>query len=157
MASTPNLPAALSPPLSDRDAVADAIYRAVYGIDLNDAKLYNSAFTPDGILDLNGTVADIHTNCFDRVAKLNTTHFVTNLRINISEGGTCNKAQAIASFLAQHYPAGKGMEDDTRRLLAGGLYYVDAVRDESDGLWKIESFKVRTTWREGDWAVMRGD
>lgn len=83
----PSLPAKLSPPLSSREAITDAIYRAVVGLDTNDADLFNSALTDDGVLDLIGWVLEgreaIGSQCFDAVSKLDTTHFITNTRINV--------------------------------------------------------------------------
>ncbi|CAG8907094.1 unnamed protein product [Penicillium egyptiacum] len=112
MASIPSLPAALNPALSGRDAIADVLYRCVLGLDTNDMALFDSSFTSTATFSINGKVSSglpaIHTNCFEVVSKLDTTHFVTNIRINIADSGV--KAAATASALAQHYRGGKGHE-----------------------------------------------
>lgn len=158
MTTLPALPVILSPPLTGRDAVADALYRCLLAFDLNDADLLSSSFTENGTLSLDGQaytgIAAIRTECFERVGKLDTSHHLSNLRINISEDG--NKAQVTATALAQHYLQGKGMADGQEgRLLLGLTYYADMIRDEAHGLWRIEWFGTKPTWREGDWAVVK--
>ncbi|KAF7596238.1 hypothetical protein BBP40_002771 [Aspergillus hancockii] len=159
MSSLPSLPPTLSPALSGRDAIADALYRCVLGLDNGDSALFDSAFTSNATFGINGRVSEglpaIHTDCFDVIAKLDTTHFLTNIRINIADSGS--KASATASALAQHYGGGKGLQPDQPRLLAGSLYYADLIKDDASGLWKIETFKMQSTWAEGDWGVMTGN
>lgn len=159
MASIPSLPTTLSPALTGRDAIADALYRLVLGLDTNDKELFDSAFTPNSTFAINGRVSEglpaIHTDCFDVITKLDTTHFITNIRTNIDDSGS--KAAVTASALAQHYRGGKGLEPNQTRLLAGSLYYVDFIKDEISGLWKVKDFKMQTTWAEGDWGVLTGN
>ncbi|OQE25998.1 hypothetical protein PENFLA_c007G03545 [Penicillium flavigenum] len=156
MESIPSLPATLNPALSGRDAIADALHRCVLGLDTNDMALFDSSFTPTATFSINGKVSSglpaIHTNCFGIIKKLDTTHFVTNIRINIADSGV--QAAATASAIAQHYPGGKGNEANAPHLLAGAQYYADFVKDEGSGLWKIETFKALTPWSEGDWGVI---
>ncbi|KUI55847.1 hypothetical protein VP1G_03183 [Cytospora mali] len=159
MSSLPSLPPKLSPPLNDREAINDAIYRAVVGLDTNDVNLFDSAFTEEGSFDLNGKVMEgreaIHSQCFDFISKLDTTHFITNTRININEGGST--ASATASALAQHYRGGQGADPAASRFLSGVLYWMDLVKDEKDGLWKVECWRLRSVWGEGDSGVMTGN
>ncbi|KAJ9143459.1 hypothetical protein NKR23_g6521 [Pleurostoma richardsiae] len=156
MATTWSLPAALSPPLDGRDAVADAIYRVVLGLDTNDLALFESALTEDAIFKINDYTMEglpaIRSGCYDNIAKLDTTHFISNVRVNIAEGGST--ASLSASALAQHYRAGTGNEGNAARLLAGALYLVDLVKEEPAGLWKIKSWKMRTNWMEGDKSLV---
>lgn len=158
MATLPTLPAVLSPALTGRDAIADALYRLVLGLDTNNKELFDSAFTQTASFTINERVSEglpaIHTDCFDRISKMDTTHFLTNIRINIADSGT--KATATASALAQHYPGGKGLAPNQARLLAGSLYYVDLVKDDASDLWKVQDFKMEVSWKEGDSAVMTG-
>ncbi|KAH8800183.1 hypothetical protein F5884DRAFT_685842 [Xylogone sp. PMI_703] len=153
-----SLPITLTFAPGGREAIADAINRCVIGLDTADSALFRSAFTEDAIADLNGTVMDgldiIYSQCYERIAKLDTTHFITNIRVN-ADGGGC-KASAMCSALAQHYRGGKGMEADTTGLLVGSLYWLDLVRDDKDGLWKIKTWKLKSIWSEGDWGVMSG-
>ncbi|KAK4861714.1 hypothetical protein LT330_003749 [Penicillium expansum] len=148
------LPASLTPALSDRDAVADALYRGVVAFDTADDALFKSALTDDAVLVLNGTVMEgydaIYSQCYANIAKLDTNHFLTNMRINITEE---SKAQVSCSALSQHYREGEGMKPDSDFLLAGGFYAVELVKDAGDGLWKIKHWTLKTTWGQGDWGV----
>lgn len=158
MTTIPSLPTTLSPPLTGREAIADALYRGVLGLDTNDAALFDSAFTQTAKFTINGQISEglpaIHENCFNLISKLDTTHFITNTRINIDE--SCSKASMTASALSNHFRGGKGMQPEQPRLMAGSLYYLDLVKG-SDGTWKIEDWKMQSTWAEGDWAVMSGN
>jgi hypothetical protein len=140
--STMALPAALSPALSDREGVADALYRFIVGLDTNDVALFESAFTRDGVFNINGRTFDgldnIRTGCYEPVSKLDTTHFPSNIRINV----TGSKATMSASALAQHYRGGTGRETGAPRYMTGGLYLLDLVKDDTEGLWKIKHFKA---------------
>ncbi|KAL3472270.1 hypothetical protein BJX99DRAFT_235851 [Aspergillus californicus] len=151
-----SLPAILSPPLNPREAITDALYRCLIGIDLNDAALFDSAWTPTSTFANNGKVSAgleaIHTDMFDRVAAMDTTHYPNNIRINIAEDGV--NASLTATVLAQHYRPGKGMEPGQTRLLAGAFYSVDLVKDGE--VWKIQTFDMKLSWAEGDWGVMTG-
>ncbi|KGO75581.1 hypothetical protein PITC_098640 [Penicillium italicum] len=152
--SIPALPASLTPALSDREAVADALYRGVIAFDTADDALFKSALTEDAVLVLNGTVMEgydaIYSQCYANVSKMDTTHFLTNMRINITEE---SKAQVSCSALAQHYRDGEGMKPGSDFLLAGGLYTVELVKDAGDGLWKIKHWTLKTTWGQGDRSV----
>lgn len=153
--SIPSLPSTLSPTLSGREAVADAVYRGVLGLDTNDLDLFQSALTNDAVFDLNGTIMEgfeaIKTQCYDSISKMETTHFLTNLRINILDNES--RAEMTCSSLAQHYRGGEGMKADATPLLAGGLYWLSLVKDTEDGLWKITKWTLKSTWGQGDWAV----
>ncbi|KAK9323677.1 hypothetical protein V1517DRAFT_88767 [Lipomyces orientalis] len=149
------LPSAL-PSLSVREAITDALYRGVIGLDTADVALFDSAFTEDAILDINGNVLDgleaIHTGCYDFIAKLDTTHFITNVRVDVKDGEST--ASLTASVLAQHYRHKQGREPGATCLMTGGLYFVDCVKDDQDGLWKITHWKLQSIWTEGDGGVM---
>lgn len=62
-----------------------------------------------------------------------------------------------ADVLAQHYRAGTGRETGASRYLTGGLYLMDLIKDDTEGLWKIKHFKIKTVWAEGDRGVVRGE
>lgn len=152
-----SVPVALSPPLTSREAITDTLYRFILGIDTNDVALFNSAFTEDARWDLNGKIVEglktIQTDCYERtLSTLDTTHFVSNIRINVLDGGA--EASLSALFQAQHYRGGAGPIPDSARFLMGGQYFLDLTKDDTDGLWKITVFKTRTIWTEGDRSVM---
>lgn len=153
-----SLPITLTPALSGREAVADAINRCVFGLDSADSALFRSAFTEDAVADLNGTIMDgqdaIYSQLYELIAKLDTTHFITNMRINVADSGS--KASATCSALAQHYRGGTGLEVGATHLLVGSLYWLDLTMDDKDGLWKIKAWKLKSTWDLGDWGVMTG-
>ncbi|WBW71001.1 SnoaL-like domain [Schizosaccharomyces osmophilus] len=154
--SVPALPAILTPALSGRDAVADALYRSVMALDTADDALFKSAFTTDAVLDVNGTIMEgydaIYSQCYAMLTKLDTNHFLSNMRINIIEGDS--KAQVTCSALSQHYRGGEGMNPGSDFLLAGGLYWVELVKDSGDGLWKMKHWTLKSTWGQGDWGIL---
>ncbi|OQD73224.1 hypothetical protein PENDEC_c016G02484 [Penicillium decumbens] len=153
--SIPSLPVTQTPALGGREAIADAVYRCVLAFDTDNETLFKSAFTSDAIFELNGTIMNgldaIVTQCYASVSKMDTTHFINNLRINILDGDS--KAEVTCSALAQHYRGGEGMKPDAVPLLAGALYWMDLVKDAGDGLWKIKHWKLKSTWGQGDWGV----
>ncbi|MCJ1325075.1 hypothetical protein MMC10_001737 [Thelotrema lepadinum] len=142
--------------LSIREAIIDAIYRVHTALDQADLALFDSAFTPDAVFDLSGRVLSgldaIHDGCYNKISKLDTTHFASNIRVNVEDGDS--KASLTASALGQHYREGEGDQEGTTRILAGGLYNIDLVKDDADGLWKIKYWKLKRVWSEGDWSVM---
>jgi len=154
MASTTSLPAVLSPTLTDREAIADALYRFANALDTDDGPLFDSAFVEDASFTVNGRTTQglkaIHSDIFDMIAKRDTTHFVTNIRINIDG----KRAKLTASTLAQHYRGETGLKPDQTSLMTGVLYWVDLVKVGS--LWKMDTMQVKPTWTEGDWNVMEG-
>ncbi|TQV90549.1 snoaL-likedomain-containing protein [Cordyceps javanica] len=162
-----SISAQLSPTPSDREAVVDCIARCVCGLDTADRALFRSAFTADAVFDLNGAALRgldaITTSCFDIVSRLDTTHMTSNVRTTFAEGGRA--ATATATGVAHHYRAGRGlaMERDglAGRLVVGSLYSIDLVKvDEAEdgsgggALWKAKTWRLKSVWSEGDWAVM---
>ncbi|KAI1390861.1 uncharacterized protein F4822DRAFT_394651 [Hypoxylon trugodes] len=147
------------PGLNVRESITDALYRAILGFDLEDSALFDSAFIPEATFDLNGRLMTglkaIHTDCYDNVSKMDTTHFMSNIRVNYKDGEST--ASMTASSLAQHYRRGEGTKPDATRLLGGGLYFLDLVKDTKDNLWKITHWRAKIVWTEGDYGVIRGE
>jgi len=77
---------------------------------------------------------------------------ISNVRVNLKEGAST--AALTANALAQHCPPGRGDESNGPKLLAASTYYVDLVKDESDGLWKIKNMSLKVIWKQGDPSVM---
>ncbi|KAL4926730.1 nuclear transport factor 2 family protein [Aspergillus undulatus] len=172
--TVPVLPHTLTPPLDPRSSITDTLYRAVLAFDTNDSALLHSSLTEDATFDLNGRVCEglpaIHRDCFDRVGRLNTMHFVTNVRVHIypskdgDADGDGEKAALTASSLSQHFREGEGLGSGKEvgtveeRLMAGNFYYCDLIKEGSEegGVWKIQKFIVKSTWAEGEWGVMSG-
>ncbi|PYH85169.1 hypothetical protein BO82DRAFT_429658 [Aspergillus uvarum CBS 121591] len=150
------------PALPLREAIIDPLYRAVLSFDDADLPLFESAFFEDAVFDFNGRVmegrAAIKSGSWDSVSKLDTTHFLSNVRINLpAEDSTT--ATVTASALAQHFRAGQGNQPGTARLMSGALYSVDVERDlsEGNGVWRIKRWRMNLVWTEGDWGVMTGN
>lgn len=148
--------------LTPREAITDAIYRAIIGIDRCDIPLFDSAFANedvsfeiragDEIRAVQG-LSNIRTQVLDRVGHMDTTHMLSNIRVDVKDGA--DTASLTAHALAQHCPPGRGKEPDGPKYLAGGEYWIDLVRDESDGLWKIKKWVLDIVWRQGDASVMQ--
>ncbi|KPM43210.1 hypothetical protein AK830_g3355 [Neonectria ditissima] len=164
MSSPFSLPAVLNPPLVDREAVADALYRAAVAFDTNDAALFDSTFMPDGVFEINGRamtgLPEIHATGLVLIFRVDTTHMVTNMRVNMKPPAGAveepNEASLSATVLSQHFALGKGMEAGQDSLMAGSLYRGELVRDV-DGLWKFTHLGVKATWMEGDYSVIGGN
>ncbi|KFA70900.1 hypothetical protein S40288_10121 [Stachybotrys chartarum IBT 40288] len=99
----------LGPALSERESIADVCYRSILSIDHNDEKLLLSALTDDVYAEIGDetstSMTQTKTIACDRVAALDTTHFISNMRTSIERSTT---ATATCSTLAQLTPAGKG-------------------------------------------------
>ncbi|KAI1742628.1 hypothetical protein F4680DRAFT_411255 [Xylaria scruposa] len=155
----PALPAAL-PGLTDREAIADALHRVVLAFDHGDEALLLSAVTNDVTAEVSGSppasgIAALKAAVFDRVAfSLDTTHFLSNIRVSVESGAST--AQVSCSALAQHVRKGKGFEPGPHKFTSGGMYLCDVVKEEASGLWKIKTWKAKIVWVDGDPAVMTG-
>lgn len=84
---------------------------------------------------------------------MDTTHMISNVRVDVKDGA--DTASLTAYALAQHCPPGKGKELDAPKYLVGGEYWIDLVRDEGDGLWKIKKWVLDVIWRQGDASIMQ--
>jgi len=150
------LPAQLpGPALTDREAVADALYRAVLAFDHADEALLRSAVTEDIVMEMVGMSArgipEIKAAVFDRVSKLDTTHFITNVRVALDGAST---ATVTCSAIAQHVRPGKGFEPGPNKFTSGGLYLCDAVKVGE--VWKLKTWKAKIVWVDGEPSVMQG-
>lgn len=161
MESPFSLPAVLTPSLTGRDAVIDALYRCVMAFDTADAALFDSSFLQDGVFEVNGRamrgLPEIHATGLALIFKLETTHMATNVRVHMRETTEEEKSEATltTTVLSQHFVEGKGMELGQKSLMSGSLYRGELVRDET-GLWKFKHLQIRSTWVDGDWSVMAG-
>lgn len=144
------------PPLTEREAISDALYRAVLAFDHADEALLRSAATEDIVVDMAGHsltgIPAFKEALFDRVSKLDTTHFLSNIRISIESATT---AKATCSALAQHVRLGQRSDPSAPKLTSGGMYFCDLIK--VGDLWMIESWKADFTWLDGDASVMSGE
>lgn len=146
--------------LTPREAITDALHRVLISFDRHDTSIFNSAFASEDVtLELDGKpvtgLSNIRTQLLDHVGPMDTTHMISNVRVDIKDGA--DTASMTAYFMAQHCPPGRGKEADAPKFLAGGEYRVDVVKGgEADGMWKITKMVVDIIWRQGDASVMRG-
>ncbi|KAF9773332.1 hypothetical protein IL306_008887 [Fusarium sp. DS 682] len=149
------LPAQLTGGITEREAIGDALYRAVLSFDHADEALLLSAITEDIDAEMPGStahgIAEFKAAVFDRVSKLQTTHFLSNVRINISSSST---ATATCSALAQHLRPGQGADPSSVKLTSGALYVCDMVK--VGHLWKMKTWKANIIWLDGDPTVLAG-
>jgi hypothetical protein len=138
--------------LKDRAEVIDALYRFALGLDLRDRDLAASAFAPDARLESraagqqaeSGQVMTGRDTIVDavlaRIAALDTTHVVTNPRVEV----TGDTAALTALVEAQHLVAA----DHSHNALFKNRY---AARLSRDGQrWVISQVRVDTVWLAGD-------
>ena len=146
--------------LTPREAIADALYRAIIGFDRNDIPFFNSAFAGEKVTfaikgDDSRTAHDLSTvrnTTLAHVGPMDTTHMISNIRIDVQD--EADTASLTCYALAQHFSVGKGQEPGSPQLLVAGEYAVDLVKDEDDGLWKIKKWISDVIWRQGDRSVM---
>jgi hypothetical protein len=144
--------------LTQREAITDALYRALIGFDENDLSIFNSAFIGQDVdFEFRGNVIHgldtLRTRFLDFVGPMDTTHMISNVRVDVKDGAST--AYLTANALAQHCPPGKGEELDGPKYLAASRYFIDLVKDESDGLWKIKKWAMKIVWTQGDASVMQ--
>nr|RBQ83582.1 hypothetical protein FVER53263_13987 [Fusarium verticillioides] len=149
------LPAELTGGLAEREAISDALYRAVLAFDHADEALLLSAITEDIDAEMPGStargIAEFKAAVFDRVSKLDTTHFLSNVRINITSSRT---ATATCSALAQHVRPGEGVDPSSAKFTSGAFYACDMVK--IGDLWKMKTWKANIIWLDGDPTVLAG-
>lgn len=156
MHGTP-LPAKLAgEPLSDRDAVADACFRAFASIDQADEELLKSSCTADIYTDIASKICngyeELRTKVWENVSnKLDTVHYLTNMRVSVD---TPTTARVSFTAMAVHCRLGKGYEPGPNKFTTGAIYNCDAVKDGE--LWKLKMMKSSHVWGEGDPSIMSG-
>ena len=143
--------------LNDREACTDTVYRVLKGFDHHDVSMLDSGFEGEDVtLVLGGNeikgLSNIKSNILDLVGPMATTHTVSNVRVDIKEGGKTATFNAYA--LAQHCPPGTGLELDGRKYLAASEYFIDLVKVE-DGSWKVKKWEMNIIWQQGDHTVMQ--
>ena len=105
------LPAKLDgPPLSDREAIADACYLAFASIDHAKEELLSSSVTTDVYTDIAGRICDgydeLRTKVWEHVANnLDTIHYLTNMRVSVD---TPTTGRVTFTAMAVHSKLGKG-------------------------------------------------
>lgn len=143
--------------LSDREEIADALYRVLLAFDHNDADLFRSAMATT--VEPSMTIGDrptmtgtetIVSQGVNLVGPLDTQHLVSGIRIDIRPDGksaflTCNAQN-------QHRRPKEGLSPEAENLLSGSLYEMEYVKE--DGGWKIAKWDLKIIYLQGTWAVM---
>jgi ketosteroid isomerase-like protein len=142
--------------LKDRAEVIDALYRFALGLDLRDRDLAASAFAPDAQLEARAAGGETGTGqvmtgrdaivdtILATIARLDTTHVVTNSRIQVN-GDT---AALTAIVEAQHLVTA----DHSRNALLKNRYAASLSRDGQR--WVIRRVHVDTIWHAGNPAAV---
>jgi hypothetical protein len=141
--------------LTQREAITDTLYRVLIGLDHHDIPMFNSAFAGNGedaIFLFRGNRIkgrdNIKAEIIDVVGPMVTTHMITNVRIDIKEDG---KTAALNCYvLGQHAPPKTGEENDGPKWIVGAEYFVDLIKDNSDGLWKFAKWEINVLWTQGN-------
>ena len=146
--------------LGTREAVTDAMHRALLGCDRNDAPIFASAWAGedvtfeihDGDKKVIPGLSMICKAVFEKVGPMDTTHSIANVRVDVQDGADI--AHLTATATAQHCPPGRGREPDGPKFLVGSQYSVDLFKDET-GAWKIKKWVLSVTWTQGEPSVMQ--
>jgi len=85
----------------------------------------------------------------------------TLLKEGLRRGKGGEKASVSAIYTAHHYAEGTGKVKGATTFVTGGLYYLDLVKVKGEGEggeeWRIEVFKMKSIWSEGDVRIMGHD
>lgn len=148
-------------PSADRTEMVDALYRFAAGQDLDDAALFESAFSLDATLDFTQPARQLGVSApvfqglqqisemvLSATADLDTTHSITNVRVIAFDG---ERATVSAMIEAQHLPR----SDHSRHLLLKNLLWVQLVR--TGRCWRIQQMRFVNVWRTGDPSVLFPD
>lgn len=143
--------------LSPREAIADAMYRVVIGLDTANLALFQSAWSKDSpvLFDM-GTGAmngldEITSKMYSFIAPLDTHHSLSNIRIDFQPGA--KTAYMTAYALAQHHRTGEGVNTSSQHLTSGSHYYIDVVEDK-DGVWRVTNWRMTVVWLDGDGSIV---
>lgn len=146
---TSNFPLKLSG-LTDREEIADALYRICYGFDGGNFELFRSGWSSkeDSWFEIRNEKKVGHeeiNKVFHAIASLDSHHLITNVRINI-KGET---AILHANAQNQHFRNNEGLQISEGRpnFLGGGVYEVHFVKEE--GEWKVFGWVYKTLWCQG--------
>lgn len=149
--------------MTTREAITDAIYRCILGIDSHDESLFASAmfsspethFTIAGGPITQGSEA-ILTYMREHIFPLTTLHQITNVRVvDLDEAkGT---ARISAHAVAHHYKPEDAYKPERLSFVTGAIYDIEVVRDDADqGLWKVKGWILHLLWTEGDQRIVFG-
>jgi hypothetical protein len=121
--------------LNPREAVVDALYRCVLGIDSNNRELFESACLKNesmtlvaGPVTLNGWSGV--SEFFLLLSKVVTTHITSNVRVEVTDGA--DTASMTANAVAHHVLEEDALKPEDTSYTAYNLYAIDLVKDGGD-------------------------
>jgi hypothetical protein len=144
--------------LTPREAIADALYRCVVGLDTNNRELFMSGCVKDDsikiVVDSMAVEGWTAVNEFIKGAfVVVTSHTISNIRVELSGADT---ASMTASAISYHIRPEDALKPEDTSYTASSLYNIDLVKDSKDGLWKIKTWNFKILWTTGDRAVLHG-
>ncbi|KIW06829.1 uncharacterized protein PV09_02509 [Verruconis gallopava] len=151
--------------LSPRDAVIDALHRSILAIDSGDVALFQTCMfnSPETTFKIVGgrTVQGskaIEEHMVNTILPLSTLHSVTNIRVSFpnSNPEEAKEARLTANAIAYHYRPEDAFKPEHLSFTTGGMYDIEMLKDESDGLWKAKTWTLKLNWTEGDRAAIFG-
>lgn len=158
MSTYPPIPETSAPAAAERTEIIDALYRFGAGQDLRDRDLFDSAFSVDATLDFTGPARRLGASLpifqgrqaigdtiFETIARLDTTHTITNPRVTAYDG---QHATLFALVEAQHLPR----NDHGRHVLLKNIYTVDLSKRGTR--WTIDRLHIDNIWMTGDASVL---
>ena len=148
--------------VTDRTEITDALYRYAAGLDLGDAAVLESALTEDAVVDLTSATAklgldfpvlaprDVVVSALSSaVGPLDTSHSITNIRIDIAGDTAAVRCYAQAN----HFLPGDGPRPHrTRHALMMNRYDAEMARDGER--WRIRRLLIDCAWFDGDPSVL---
>jgi hypothetical protein len=146
--------------LSEREAIADALYRAAIASDRHDNELFDSAWAGEDVSmeihddqkrSLDG-LSLIRKMVLNRVGSMDTTHNISMVRVNYKDGA--DTASLTATSTNQHCPPGTGRDPSAPKYTVGAHYSVDLIK--ASDMWKIKKLILNVIWTSGDASVMGG-
>ncbi|KAJ9654658.1 hypothetical protein H2198_006325 [Neophaeococcomyces mojaviensis] len=146
--------------LSPREAVADALHRCIIGIDDNNPTMFESACVKNesiSILVGDNTIQGwtaVNEYMSKKIMPLRTTHFISNIRVDLKDHA--DTASMTAHAIAYHTRPEDAFKPENISYTTAGLYFMDLIRDGDDGLWKIQKWKLKLQWTEGDRVIITG-
>lgn len=151
----PLSPLALTP----REAVTDALHRAILGLDSNNRALFESAcLTTDEMEWVGGgfsvTGWDAVSALFERVFGLITMHVISNVRVSFRDGET---ARLMAHAVSYHVRREDKESVEERSFTGYSLYDLVIVKtgEGPDG-WKIKRWTADVLRTTGNRSIVHG-
>lgn len=144
--------------LSPREAVADALHRAILGLDSNNPTLFSSACLQTEEMLWNGGGFHITgwlaiKQLFDKLFTMVTTHTITNIRVDLEEGAS--EAHLTAHAISYHIRPEDAFAEEDTSYTASSLYDIGLVRGE-EGAWRIRRWEATVLWTKGDRSIIHG-